>query len=209
MKKSLKQATKDHYNQQNLSAAQLGSLNAILSTSENNSERNIDSQLFTIKHSKKQSRWLAIAATFLLGIAVTFYMQIENSTYGVQLAQEVVANHVRLRPLEVKSDSFAIVSSYFTELDFNPVQSAATELSGMTMLGGRYCSIKSEIAAQLRYQDKQGNMLTLYQVGFDAEKFGDIPAKESGEKPTTYNVKGFNVTLWTENGLLMALVQPL
>ncbi|WP_350583277.1 hypothetical protein, partial [Pseudomonas sp. HY2-MNA-CIBAN-0224] len=61
MKKSLKQATKDHYNQQNLSAAQLGSLNAILSTSENNSERNIDSQLFTIKHSKKQSRWLAIA----------------------------------------------------------------------------------------------------------------------------------------------------
>jgi hypothetical protein len=51
-------------------------------------------------------------------------------------------------------------------------------------------------------------MLTLYQVGFDAEKFGDIPTKESGEEPTTYNLKGFHVTLWAENGLLMALVQP-
>jgi hypothetical protein len=147
-------------------------------------------------NSKKQSRWLAIAATFLLAIAVTFYMPIENSTYGVQLAQEVVANHVRLRPLAVKSDSFAIVSSYFTELDLNPVQSAATELSGMTMLGGRYCAIKI-------------NMLTLYQVGFDAEKFGDIPTKKSREEPTTYNLNGFQVTRWADNGLLMALVQPL
>jgi hypothetical protein len=86
-------------------------------------------------------------------------MQIENSTYGVPLAQEVVANHVRLRPRAVKSDSFSIVSSYFTELDFNPVQSAAIELSGLTMLGGRYCAIKNEIAAQRRYQDKHANTL--------------------------------------------------
>ena len=76
------------------------------------------------------------------------------------------------------------------------------------MLGGRYCSIQSEIAAQLRYQDKAGSTHTLYQVGYDPEIFDGILNPQKNLQPNIYDIDGFRVSIWVEKGLLMVNVSP-
>jgi len=105
--------------------------------------------------------------------------------------------------------------SIFICLDFLPIQSSLlpAQLSGLNsiLLGGRYCSIKGETAAQLRYQSSANANLTqsastLFQVPFELDMHGEIPNIAEG-KPELLQVKGLDVSLWVERGLLMVLVQ--
>lgn len=221
MQESLKKIAAEHYSKQNLSAQKLGALSTLLlnspagmsetmslSSKQLEGNQNGERQFTIGKQHRKWYQVFAVAAMVML-MVTTFYMQITPSDIGREIANEVVANHLRERPLEVIDDNFVVVSAYLIELDFSPVKPSASLLNNASMLGGRYCSIKSEIAAQIRYKDAQDRVITLYQVKFDADKFGDIPPLEEGTNSPTYVVNGFQVTLWTNNGLMMALVSPI
>lgn len=191
MKTSLKQATKEHFAKQTMSDTQLQQLQLKLKSTQDHCLRD----------------WMGIAAMFTLLVLAVFHFYPTQPEPGLAIAQEVAKNHIKLRPLEVISDDFNKTSAYFQQLDFVLAPSRRIDQPGLTLLGGRYCSIQSETAAQLRYIDSNGKPLTLYQVGFDAGIFGYFPDIGKGQEPRLYYVDGLRVLLWVEKGLLMASVK--
>ena len=152
---------------------------------------------------------MASAATILMCF-VLWQNIVQPQQLMMDIAHEVVENHLKLKPLDVKTQSIATLHQFFTQLDFSPVNSQlltpAFALTESAMLGGRYCSIKGQTAAQLRYQPTNQNISTLYQVAYDPELFGSIPNLESGGSPHELFLKGLKVSLWSEKGLLMVMV---
>lgn len=73
-----------------------------------------------------------------------------------------------------------------------------------TLQGGRYCSVQSVPAAQLRYRDGANQPITVYQAPYDAQRHGSLPSRDLGEASLRLHSRGVEVELWTERGLLMA-----
>lgn len=152
-----------------------------------------------------------VAATLLVAVTLLFthYGVVpENDTLVAEIAAEVVKNHLKLKPLEVQTDSLEGIRDYFTRLEFQPVASTYLKDIGLELLGGRYCSLQNVTAAQLRFS-KVGtdSVHTLYQVGYDPEIFRQLPDFDQGETPVSTYANGIKVTIWVEKGLLFALTE--
>ena len=147
---------------------------------------------------------LALTASLVLVfmLSVNFYPGSRDISW--KIADEVAMNHIKMKPMELKSDSLAPLRDYFTQLDFSVVSSDLLAKQNYTMLGGRYCSIQGVTAAQIRYRTDNGRKVTLYEVAYDPKLYGDIPKIAQGETPLSIDVKGVSVSLWVEKGLLMA-----
>lgn len=157
------------------------------------------------------SLWAPITSSPLLPDGLTQ----QQSSLAKQIAKEVVKNHIKLKPLDIQTQSITDIQQFFTQLDFSPVSSQQLvnpllqSHGGPTahqLLGGRYCSIKGVSAAQLRYQQNDNALSTLYQVGYDAKLFGDMPISEQDQPPQNLFVHGLMVSLWVEKDLLMVFV---
>lgn len=157
--------------------------------------------------------WLSAVAACLVLVVSLFVWNTSNEQYAREIALEVVENHLKLKPMDVKTQSMTEIQSFFTQLDFSPAQSSLLEnqfaLPEQLMIGGRYCSVKGVTAAQLRYRGTDDQLRTFYEVGYDEDKFGRMPDIDKGETPQEIIVKGLKVTMWVEKGLLMALVKDM
>jgi len=123
-----------------------------------------------------------------------------------RIALEVARNHIKLKPLDVETDSMEGIRHYFTDLEFVPAESSLLAGADLELVGGRYCSIQSVPAAQLRITVPYSNrQQTLYQTEYQKDVFGPLPVLERGHAPVTVNVKGITVRIWVEKGLLFAL----
>ncbi len=123
------------------------------------------------------------------------------------ISQEVAKNHIKMKPLEVRSSKLSEVQRYFTMLDFSPIESTLRFADqAHALLGARYCSIRGVTAAQLRYQAGSG-LSTLYEVPYDAALFGDLPNIDRGDEPIQSYSKGVSVKIWVEKGLLLVSAQ--
>lgn len=155
---------------------------------------------------------VAVAACLVLVVSL-FVWNTSNKQYAHDIALEVVENHLKLKPMDIKTQSMTEIQSFFTQLDFSPAQSSLLEdrfaLPEQLMIGGRYCSVKGVTAAQLRYRGADEALRTFYEVGYDKDKFGRMPDIDKGEAPKEIIVKGLKVTMWVEKGLLMALVKDM
>ncbi|MFT7559969.1 MAG: hypothetical protein ACI93R_001884 [Flavobacteriales bacterium] len=140
-------------------------------------------------------------------VAHSAVMEVETEV-AMEVALEAIGNHLKLKPLEVRSQNIRDVQNYFTQLDFNPINS--NQLASNTnagLIGARYCSIKGVTAAQLRYRESNQDIITFYEVAYDATLHGAIPDIAQNQSPLQLSVKGLNVILWVERDLLMVQVQ--
>lgn len=153
-------------------------------------------------------RWASgLAAICVLAILLStfnFNQGTSNNDFSIEIAEEVVKNHLKLKPLDVHSDNMIGIREFFTLLDFRPSTSTKFNVES-NLLGGRYCSIQGVTAAQLRFEQNDG-LSTLYQAPYSKKDFGPIPKIEQGQSPLYVVTKGVPVTMWVENGLLMVLV---
>lgn len=202
MKKSLKQPLKQQVqNQIDQVKLDNGQFTALEKLMANHDQKGT-------KESRRSWVPLAAAGMFLFAV-VTAFMALQFTkdqllTMPQQIAEEVVNNHLNLKPLEVKTGSINAVRGYFTKLDFMPVESSLQALNDLQLIGGRYCSLQGITAAQLRM--RQGESLqTLYETEYLPDVFGDIPSLEKGEAPLVVYAKGIKVKVWVEKGLLFAL----
>ncbi len=159
------------------------------------------------RQTPKEKIWLsgfAFGAIVSLILGIVFFNHKSSPDLAQQIANEVVANHIKLKPMEIQSNDFTTVKKYFDLLDFAPVHSKQFSLETKTLLGGRYCSIKTAPAAQLRYRDAQGKLYTLYQTGYDSSLFSEILQLKNEESIISRYAKGMEVTIWLEQGLLIA-----
>jgi hypothetical protein len=152
---------------------------------------------------RRRIKWVMAACALLLFGAV--FLHLGGPDVANEIANEVALNHLKQRPLEVEGADMASLQAYFAELDFRLVQTSFDDPARDRMLGGRYCSIQGVTAAQLRLSDDKGRIKTLYQVPYEASRFGALPDIGSGEIPWVTQVRGLTVELWVEKGLLFAL----
>ncbi len=202
MKRPLKQATREHFERQALSTAQLERLESLIKISE---------PATTVRHTPwRLTGWsVAAVAVAILAISVLFPPGLlDQAPVTQRIALEVARNHIKLKPLDVKTDSMTEIRSFFTDLEFLPAESRLVSNTQLAMLGGRYCSIQSLPAAQLRLVQPESNSLqTLYQTEYRRDVFGPLPMLEKGEAPVIEHVKGITVRIWVEKGLLFALTE--
>ncbi len=214
MKQSLQQASQDFFTEQQLPVKQLHALQTQI-------------QAATLDNKKQPSiyrhRLLAACLAFItVGLISVWTLQsIQNPTTPylatpnlitqqqmvAAIADEVAKNHIKMKPLDINSNHFSEVQGYFTQLDFLPSTSkyfnqSATQVIDQ-LLGGRYCSIRSVTAAQLRFGDNELNRTTLYQTEYLPDVFGELPILEQGQAPLITYAKGLRIETWVEKQLLM------
>ena len=189
--KPLNQAVSDFLNDFELSDEQLNKLQALESKS-----------VLSQKPPYLYAAALALCAVILfLGMG-----QYQNKQAIYAIVAEVSQNHLKFKPLEVSDKNLLHVSRYFKKLDFNPINSTLVAGLEDQLLGGRYCSIQGNIAAQLRLQKQDGSVATLFETKFNEEDFLFLPNLDKGEQPIQQFIDGQAVTLWVERGVVMALV---
>lgn len=207
MKKPFKYVIQDKLETVSLDDKQLDQLFKIQSKHQSLNEANVF-------NNQSKPRFLIASALLMLIISLSlftyFSSQPLSSDMVQRIANEVAQNHLKMKPMEVQTGNMSEVQNYFTKLDFlpQPSQQLAQQLSKQTtnpiqLAGGRYCSIQSSTAAQLRYKNKKGNYVTLFETPYDPILFKQIPNLDKGEKPITTYARGIKVKLWVERGLLM------
>jgi hypothetical protein len=193
MKPNLKQSVIEHLESVRLDDARLDELEAL--------QRRPTKRNWWRSHSLQ----LFAAACLLVPVAVS-WLPLEQPNMLHEIAEEAALNHLAQQPLEVFGTTVAELDSHFDQLGFRLVESLAPA-KGANLLGGRYCSLQGVTAAQLRRQDAQGRTQTLYQVPYQPVTMGKLPDPALGEQPRTLQVRGLNVDLWVERGLLFVLTR--
>lgn len=198
MKKPLRDLVNERFEQEALNDVQMEKLLAI-------------ARLPAPKPPKKIPRWsiAALVAMVMLSLLPRYFgVWPHQPVTPRDIAEEVAMNHIKMKPLEIETQSMARIERYLAELDFSPINSRQFSLGQDQLLGGRYCSIQGITAAQLRYADNEGRKITLYETPYYPDRLPPLPHIEKGENPIMIYVSGLEITLWVEKGLLMASVAP-
>ena len=150
--------------------------------------------------------WVAV-----LVVAVLLTLQYQDSVFSgasasiyQRIADEVATNHIKLKPLEVRSSEMSEVRTFFNPLGFALIESSMFENTPWRIMGGRFCTIQGKVAAQLRMRDEEGQVQTLYQALYDADLHRDLPAVIRGEIPMKLYSHGLKIHIWRERSLLFA-----
>ncbi|GEM_PF-1590909 len=142
---------------------------------------------------------------FVLFFAVTaalaffFFRPTHDVTQSV--AKEIVLNHNKRLAVEFTSENYAELGAMMSKLDFSLLRPKQIETQGFRVLGGRYCSIQGNLAAQIRLADETGRIHTLYQSALTE----DLKKLQTGD----LEQDGLKLTLWREGGLLFGLAGPI
>ena len=169
---TLREHLRDHYEKQQLSPARMEALKTLL---------------------RRRRWWIPALAAGLL-VAITLVLAAWEPLER-KLASEIAMNHRKALDPEFASASYDELRRLMKELDFALVEPA--RVSGMELLGARYCSLQSRIACQLKLRDVGGRIHTLYEVrAFTAIDDG------------TVRLDGLDIRLWREGDLLLGLASP-
>ena len=201
MKQSLKTSAQQHFNNKSLSSKQL---NQLLVMQENHNGQKTTRDFFWYKT-------LSVASVLMLSVLGIYLINspyFSTQTLEQRIAEEVAGNHLKLKPLEISSNTMQEITAYFKQLDFSPVSPSSVKLSQQNLLGGRYCSIQGVTALQLRLMNNKTNKVqSLYETEYDKQVFKDFPELKEGSKSLTVYVKGMKVDMWVEKDILFALIE--
>jgi hypothetical protein len=111
----------------------------------------------------RQPAWMAAAAALVLLLAaVAFFVQQAPPGITPRVAAEVARNHNKLLEPEVRAVDFAAIQKALPRLDFSIAPTRPDLLAGLSVRGGRYCSVQGQLAAQIALRDSEGKRCTLY-----------------------------------------------
>ncbi len=139
----------------------------------------------------------AVIAALL--VALSLFWKPTNLTDAV--AAEIAKNHNKQLAMEIKSGDYRELQTELDRIPFSLKLPEKTIRSKFTLVGGRYCSIQTELAAQLRLSNNDtGAPCTLY-----ITKLTDSLRQL---KPTTRTVKEVKVKLWSDGQRFFGLAAP-
>jgi len=190
MNHRLKEILKEYYTKQSLSTTQLRQMQNI--------QKSLDS-LYSRKRTSRNHWAIAVMAVVILFGSYIFYNTTRHRTYVAELISEIAYNHNKNLKMEIKSNSLKEIASYLSRLDFPLIHPARLPQDNWEMIGGRYCSLKGQFAAQLKLRNKLNQKsYTLYQI---EKPYGIKNIADFSE----HFAKGVKVNLWLERGLILAL----
>ena len=199
MKKAFKDIAKDQLESVSLNQKQLDEL-----MNMQYAHANIPPIKRIAKKQWYQMAGLALVMLFSIIMILQYSKSYSQSILIQKIANEVAESHLKMKPMEVETTEINALQQYFTKLDFYPGNSQRFDNNPRVALaGGRYCSIQGSTAAQLRYMNKQGGYVTLFETSYDVSLYKQLPDIDKGGKPIVTYAKGIKVTIWLEKGLLM------
>jgi hypothetical protein len=144
---------------------------------------------------------LGAAAAFAVLAAVALVLTRPPRADLTQIVlAEIAKNHAKHLAPEVASDRYEEVQAKLSRLEFSARPAAEFLLRDFQLLGGRYCSVQSEFAAQLKLRENvSGAICTLYVVP-------QTPTLQQ-VKADTRVVNGVRVQVWSEDGRLFGLAR--
>lgn len=178
---NFKNKMKDHYERIELSDGQFQRLDKIMRQ---------DKKPAYIKS------WLKYFAATAFALVVTVSVMDPFTGIDEKIMNEVVMNHLKNMPSEISTSDVSVAENGLTKLDFSLISAVSTK--DLKLVGARYCSILGKTAAQLSYRDYKGRRFTVYQVPLQKEFKNEV-----GRLRTSV-IKGVNVVLYAEDGLLIA-----
>jgi hypothetical protein len=190
MTATLKESAKSYFESFSLTSKQLNQLESL--------ERQY---AFQSTNAGQMRRWLWPLAVMVVGVLLIVYFKPlpDDELNPAGIASEIAYNHNKTLSLEFKGQSIPEISPHFSKLDFKLVPSTHNKIPKLKLVGGRYCSINKQLAAQLRLIET-GNLepLSWYQV--------PLPANQKGlnQEVEVYS-NGVKVIMWTEKGVLHGL----
>jgi hypothetical protein len=145
--------------------------------------------------------WLAAIAAAAVGMAIATWLGLgyDPTKLAHRIADEVAMNHQKALELEFHGDRYAELDVAMDKLEFSLRRPDAAVHRDLTLLGGRYCSIQGQLAAQLRLEREDGSNATLYLTRLTRD-LRHLP-------PQTLESRGIQVTLWQEADRFLALAR--
>jgi len=219
--KTLNAALKSHYSEKKLSASQLEQLLFLQAKASFSDDDMISSDHAT--HQKEDAKeatsgfWSQFinrvqrlmqkyryafasgvtAILFALAISLNHFQAIPTTQ---SILEEIAFNHKQRMSVTIKTASITEVSHFLEDLSFSLIKSSRLDKKSWSLIGGRYCSINGTLAAQLKVKNNESNKIyTFYQAALPKDL--SLDSNATG----TNNIDGINVSIWKENGLLLAL----
>ena len=190
MSETFKENIKAYYAAYQLSSSQMLKLQSI-------QKRGVFSNS---KRLRFRATWAQVSiAAALLILTFIFIKPASQPTYMDRLITEIAYNHNKNLDIEIDSNSIAEIRKYLSKLDFALIDSERLPYNTWNLIGGRYCSLQGQFAAQLKMQNKQTlKNFTVYQIKkpsniTDVSRYSEVFSN------------GVKVNLWLERGLLLAL----
>jgi anti-sigma factor RsiW len=113
---------------------------------------------------------------------------------------EIARNHSKHIAPEVATDRYEEVQTKLSRLDFSVLPASEFLRRDFQLVGGRYCSVQSEFAAQLKLRETaSGEDCTLY--------VAPLTPVLRRVKADTRVVDAVRVQVWTEDGRLFGLAR--
>lgn len=148
----------------------------------------------------RRRRWLSLAAAAALAVAFGLWLFHWSAIEGLadRVVAEVAMNHRKDLAVEVPVADYAKLRPALDKLPFDVQPPSAKWAAGYQLVGGRYCSIQAQLAAQLKIQHSQtGQVATLYVTELSPQ-LASLPGQRLTDDEVT-------VELWSQDGLLYAM----
>lgn len=182
-------SVKNYYQQAELSEAQLQKLLAL--------QQAVDGEKDKISASSSWRRAAYMAAAVVLATLLFIFNGEQQTELEQRIAQEVAMNHNKALAVEYQADSYQVLAQQMDKLDFTLRAPDAAFKEGLTLIGGRYCSIQGELAAQIKMEDEAGQVYTIYQTR------SNEALQSIGQNRLSF--QQVEIRIWQEQGLLFAL----
>ncbi len=198
MKKTLENASEQHFKSFSLSPKQLEKLGAM-------------EQLYGSKRSRISNKMRVFwsFSALVAGLFVVFITLPEKENIDPDIiANEIAYNHNKTLSMEFKGKSFNEIKPHFSKLDFNLVPSNRKNLSELNLVGGRYISINKHLAAQIQLirngKDKK-DIKTWYQLSLP--KNGTVLSRDPFQNELEVYSNGVKIIMWKEKGVLHGIAE--
>ena len=186
---NLDQELKNYYQSQRLSPHKVAAIRAAAAR--------------TVRRRRFAAWFVPLAAAVFLAVGIGMWSK--AGLFGdssQRVVAEIVRNHQQQGALVVTSDRYDVVQAALSDLDF-PIRPSREEMvQTFALVGGKYCTIQTSRAAQLKLSRRDSGVIhTLYVV--------PVTADMEGIEPGVYERNGVEVELWTDLRLLYGLAHSL
>lgn len=160
------------------------------------SDEKVELLLSGRSNSRLNSKYLKLAVAVLLVIGFVFtIVQFQSDEIEKRIVDEIAMNHKKELKVEFETANLIELQTELDKLDFNLSKAGPFIAANYELIGGRYCSIQGNLAAQLKIRNKHTNSFeTLYVT--------DLSPELQKVDDTDVNSEGVSIKIWKEDGLL-------
>lgn len=147
----------------------------------------------------RQPQWLAAAAAFVILLGGAALWRVSPVYATGRVATEVAQTHLKAYTPNVHGDCFDRVGEGLDALNFPLKPSPEFPLpEGLTVIGGRYCTVRGEKAAQILMVDADGRRCTMLVALATDTRLARV-------RPGEYQRDGVRVRIWHDAGRLFVM----